>query len=60
WSTSKTPSYTKSVSWQHHLSPLSTFNSFIKFALLEATILFKNCEHLSKSSSVTLENAEIE
>ncbi|WP_241219923.1 hypothetical protein, partial [Escherichia coli] len=22
WSTSKTPSYTKSVSWQHHLSRL--------------------------------------
>ncbi|MDZ9418879.1 hypothetical protein SM990_02790, partial [Escherichia coli] len=21
WSTSKTPSYTKSVSWQHHLIP---------------------------------------
>ncbi|WP_250852213.1 hypothetical protein, partial [Escherichia coli] len=21
WSTSKTPSYTKSVSWQHHLNP---------------------------------------
>ncbi|PXH32670.1 integrase, partial [Klebsiella variicola] len=21
WSTSKTPSYTKSVSWQHHHSP---------------------------------------
>ncbi|RCQ35721.1 integrase, partial [Escherichia coli] len=21
WSTSKTPSYTKSVSWQHHRSP---------------------------------------
>ncbi|MEK8666603.1 hypothetical protein P2Q71_01210, partial [Escherichia coli] len=21
WSTSKTPSYTKSVSWQHHLEP---------------------------------------
>ncbi|MDM1619393.1 hypothetical protein, partial [Escherichia coli] len=21
WSTSKTPSYTKSVSWQHHLKP---------------------------------------
>ncbi|EFY2197786.1 transposase, partial [Shigella sonnei] len=21
WSTSKTPSYTKSVSWQHHLRP---------------------------------------
>ncbi|WP_250129675.1 flagellar biosynthetic protein FliR, partial [Escherichia coli] len=26
WSTSKTPSYTKSVSWQHHLAPqLSIF-----------------------------------
>ncbi|MFS3457620.1 hypothetical protein ACK6WQ_23300, partial [Escherichia coli] len=23
WSTSKTPSYTKSVSWQHHLTPES-------------------------------------
>ncbi|TYF00068.1 transposase, partial [Escherichia coli] len=22
WSTSKTPSYTKSVSWQHHLNHL--------------------------------------
>ncbi|OYE64171.1 transposase, partial [Shigella sonnei] len=22
WSTSKTPSYTKSVSWQHYLTPL--------------------------------------
>ncbi|WP_318587161.1 hypothetical protein, partial [Enterobacter kobei] len=24
WSTSKTPSYTKSVSWQHHLPFLNT------------------------------------
>ncbi|WP_250908943.1 hypothetical protein, partial [Escherichia coli] len=23
WSTSKTPSYTKSVSWQHHLTPVN-------------------------------------
>ncbi|EGT4285876.1 transposase, partial [Cronobacter sakazakii] len=23
WSTSKTPSYTKSVSWQHHPHPLT-------------------------------------
>ncbi|MCK2530960.1 hypothetical protein MZE26_21165, partial [Escherichia coli] len=35
WSTSKTPSYTKSVSWQHHLSrllknvALSVINLFI-------------------------------
>ncbi|WP_262259972.1 hypothetical protein, partial [Escherichia coli] len=33
WSTSKTPSYTKSVSWQHHLKALAfqllaTFNIY--------------------------------
>ncbi|WP_205288694.1 hypothetical protein, partial [Escherichia coli] len=26
WSTSKTPSYTKSVSWQHHQLILNTLN----------------------------------
>ncbi|OUK47659.1 transposase, partial [Escherichia coli] len=26
WSTSKTPSYTKSVSWQHHRCFVSTFS----------------------------------
>ncbi|RAM13612.1 transposase, partial [Escherichia coli] len=26
WSTSKTPSYTKSVSWQHHLSRFYYFS----------------------------------
>ncbi|MGF9589222.1 hypothetical protein AAGK40_26355, partial [Klebsiella pneumoniae] len=25
WSTSKTPSYTKSVSWQHHLAKKASF-----------------------------------
>ncbi|MGP6822084.1 PhoP/PhoQ regulator MgrB, partial [Klebsiella pneumoniae] len=31
WSTSKTPSYTKSVSWQHHqfFSGICTINKFI-------------------------------
>ncbi|OUJ58404.1 transposase, partial [Escherichia coli] len=31
WSTSKTPSYTKSVSWQHHPVPfmLSLFRALI-------------------------------
>ncbi|WP_216079032.1 hypothetical protein, partial [Shigella sonnei] len=29
WSTSKTPSYTKSVSWQHHLAPVK-YNHSIK------------------------------
>ncbi|PUW03763.1 transposase, partial [Cronobacter sakazakii] len=27
WSTSKTPSYTKSVSWQHHLAAESMNNN---------------------------------
>ncbi|MEW1083758.1 hypothetical protein AB0Z44_21020, partial [Escherichia coli] len=29
WSTSKTPSYTKSVSWQHHLYPDEITLSFL-------------------------------
>ncbi|MCU7002486.1 hypothetical protein N4758_23640, partial [Escherichia coli] len=28
WSTSKTPSYTKSVSWQHHLKPDNVLDKF--------------------------------
>ncbi|MBW2935570.1 hypothetical protein KX250_19565, partial [Escherichia coli] len=28
WSTSKTPSYTKSVSWQHHHEKLNSKSSF--------------------------------
>ncbi|MDT1169775.1 hypothetical protein RNO76_10245, partial [Escherichia coli] len=38
WSTSKTPSYTKSVSWQHHLKifhndgTATEFNRFSQFA----------------------------
>ncbi|MCD9659853.1 hypothetical protein LVR53_12360, partial [Klebsiella pneumoniae] len=28
WSTSKTPSYTKSVSWQHHLLPYPLPHAF--------------------------------
>ncbi|MDM7444759.1 sugar transferase, partial [Klebsiella pneumoniae] len=28
WSTSKTPSYTKSVSWQHHLTGLAQINGW--------------------------------
>ncbi|MGE9663137.1 hypothetical protein ACQPWO_20335, partial [Escherichia coli] len=41
WSTSKTPSYTKSVSWQHHLAvepmscPPNAFNSGLDLLLLE-------------------------
>ncbi|WP_159420144.1 hypothetical protein, partial [Escherichia coli] len=32
WSTSKTPSYTKSVSWQHHLTTETALLSCIKQA----------------------------
>ncbi|MEL2694480.1 hypothetical protein R9J58_11225, partial [Escherichia coli] len=45
WSTSKTPSYTKSVSWQHH--PFSLFldeereNSFCLYIFIITTI--KGC-----------------
>ncbi|MCA2154971.1 OmpG family monomeric porin, partial [Escherichia coli] len=28
WSTSKTPSYTKSVSWQHHLNRVGLFYGY--------------------------------
>ncbi|MCF3324921.1 DUF2628 domain-containing protein, partial [Escherichia coli] len=31
WSTSKTPSYTKSVSWQHHRQRLTIQMNFIAF-----------------------------
>ncbi|EFO2581762.1 transposase, partial [Escherichia coli] len=32
WSTSKTPSYTKSVSWQHHQCPLGLSRGSLYFA----------------------------
>ncbi|RCA53977.1 transposase, partial [Escherichia coli] len=31
WSTSKTPSYTKSVSWQHHLQDLSQLRHLLVY-----------------------------
>ncbi|PPW11322.1 transposase, partial [Escherichia coli] len=33
WSTSKTPSYTKSVSWQHHPCSLCNNSLFLSFIL---------------------------
>ncbi|WP_247176535.1 hypothetical protein, partial [Escherichia coli] len=39
WSTSKTPSYTKSVSWQHH--PFSLYFA-IAFSSLDFLFLFTN------------------
>ncbi|WP_262133445.1 hypothetical protein, partial [Escherichia coli] len=38
WSTSKTPSYTKSVSWQHHL-----FSGFMQKLLSNYVIVRNHC-----------------
>ncbi|MDW6213748.1 hypothetical protein RNQ17_23785, partial [Escherichia coli] len=35
WSTSKTPSYTKSVSWQHH--PITEIKIFPMFTVIKIT-----------------------
>ncbi|MFS3549576.1 hypothetical protein ACK6SS_15685, partial [Escherichia coli] len=40
WSTSKTPSYTKSVSWQHHLFVLGLWKKAIIVLLLGILSLF--------------------
>ncbi|MCI5027882.1 response regulator transcription factor, partial [Escherichia coli] len=41
WSTSKTPSYTKSVSWQHHLLAAGESNKEIGRALNISTGMVK-------------------
>ncbi|MFL4276523.1 hypothetical protein P9380_17295, partial [Escherichia coli] len=45
WSTSKTPSYTKSVSWQHHRLLLLTqqFIIFITYPIAFTGIIAKLC-----------------
>ncbi|MEW1041278.1 hypothetical protein AB0Z39_11900, partial [Escherichia coli] len=44
WSTSKTPSYTKSVSWQHHQESCRDCNSCIRpsFSLSRSAIIRLN------------------
>ncbi|WP_414457696.1 hypothetical protein, partial [Klebsiella pneumoniae] len=44
WSTSKTPSYTKSVSWQHHRLSLA-----VKYFLFRG-VNFANKENISPSA----------
>ncbi|MCC5111866.1 hypothetical protein, partial [Escherichia coli] len=49
WSTSKTPSYTKSVSWHHHLRPdcllllTQQFIIFITYPIAFTKIIAKLC-----------------
>ncbi|MEK8526077.1 hypothetical protein P2P22_22970, partial [Escherichia coli] len=38
WSTSKTPSYTKSVSWQHHPNGNVTLNFFANYRALASGV----------------------
>ncbi|TJG13811.1 hypothetical protein C9183_16715, partial [Escherichia coli] len=45
WSTSKTPSYTKSVSWQHHRINVNHYESQ-KWLKLAAKQHYKNAERL--------------
>ncbi|WP_338256705.1 hypothetical protein, partial [Escherichia coli] len=55
WSTSKTPSYTKSVSWQHHPKLIAN-----KRRLLEIMLMLIICEIVNKrySFSVVAQNNE--
>ncbi|WP_342089755.1 hypothetical protein, partial [Escherichia coli] len=60
WSTSKTPSYTKSVSWQHHRknSPLlRLFNQITRFykisrKLQHLLMAIISCEVITLSSNI--------
>ncbi|MDZ8839280.1 hypothetical protein SNC39_23045, partial [Escherichia coli] len=51
WSTSKTPSYTKSVSWQHHrtvrTNKLFIFKISIQFNILNMNVSVFKILHLS-------------
>uniref|UniRef100_UPI001FCD59F2 hypothetical protein n=2 Tax=Escherichia coli TaxID=562 RepID=UPI001FCD59F2 len=56
WSTSKTPSYTKSVSWQHHLldenaSPY-TFNKYAEYADFTSDMLVYEKTYTAELSSI--------
>ncbi|MDX7007125.1 hypothetical protein, partial [Enterobacter hormaechei] len=55
WSTSKTPSYTKSVSWQHHLSLRSNAVGSTDGCLPQAkTVSFENKIKVNVNPSVFL------
>ncbi|WP_215198620.1 hypothetical protein, partial [Escherichia coli] len=53
WSTSKTPSYTKSVSWQHHLNGEEINNDMLVSMLLNSGhgIFSDNDEQETKADS---------
>ncbi|MBS6059766.1 MAG: hypothetical protein KIB04_17730, partial [Pantoea sp.] len=49
WSTSKTPSYTKSVSWQHHpVGYRFRKGSQVKWAVSRVRVVLKGQEYLGK------------
>ncbi|WP_206615982.1 hypothetical protein, partial [Yersinia sp. 2105 StPb PI] len=55
WSTSKTPSYTKSVSWQHHLkSP--AISLFINCPLMVVRIIHYRVAIVTKNAMIFVFN----
>ncbi|EOW03534.1 hypothetical protein A1WO_04326, partial [Escherichia coli KTE102] len=61
WSTSKTPSYTKSVSWQHHLmseeNKENGFNhvkTFTKIIFIFSVLVFNDNESKITDAAVNL------
>ncbi|PVA01416.1 transposase, partial [Acinetobacter nosocomialis] len=59
WSTSKTPSYTKSVSWQHHPMQLSSIMTVMSFPVTypflpacSATSVLLFTQHSSRKNSM--------
>ncbi|WP_258142135.1 hypothetical protein, partial [Escherichia coli] len=56
WSTSKTPSYTKSVSWHHHPVFGGDFimDDLKKVKNTEAWVWYKNCDSKNKNVAVEL------
>ncbi|MFA2265606.1 hypothetical protein ACEA06_25415, partial [Escherichia coli] len=50
WSTSKTPSYTKSVSWQHHRE--AGFLVIVSTIVLHYLVINMNCQRLRDSGFI--------
>ncbi|MDM3085160.1 biofilm development regulator YmgB/AriR family protein, partial [Citrobacter sp. Cf141] len=55
WSTSKTPSYTKSVSWQHHRDNVNNKNIILSLiGSLESTVDVVQADVIRKTLEIVL------
>ncbi|MBW1320717.1 hypothetical protein OU569_20655, partial [Escherichia coli] len=62
WSTSKTPSYTKSVSWQHHLSQecIDKLDIFFADDLFKyESVCIAAMEHLKSKATAPIQNGPL-